>query len=56
MDIKTLEALQTLHQKILDEPDWKSAVDFLLSSLRAEFMYDNVAVYLLDAQKNRDWK
>ena len=52
MDIKTLEALQMLNQKILSEPDWKSATDVLLSSLRAEFMYDNVAVYLLDAQKH----
>jgi len=52
MDIKTLEALQMLNQKILSEPDWKSATDVLLSSLRAEFVYDNVAVYLLDAQKH----
>jgi len=52
MDIKTLEALQMLNQKIISEPDWKSATDVLLSSLRAEFVYDNVAVYLLDAQKH----
>ena len=52
MDIKTLEALQKLNQKVLSAPDWKSATDVLLSSLRAEFVYDNVVVYLLDAQKH----
>jgi signal transduction histidine kinase len=52
MDIKTLEALLKLNKKVLSEPDWKSATDVLLASLRAEFVYDNVAVYLLDEQNN----
>ncbi|MCJ7433590.1 MAG: GAF domain-containing sensor histidine kinase [Anaerolineales bacterium] len=52
MDIKTLEALQKLNQKILSAPDWKSATDVLLSSLRAAFVYDNVAIYLLDEQNS----
>jgi signal transduction histidine kinase len=52
MDIQTLEALQKLNQEMASAPDWKGAIDILLSSLRGEFMYDNVAVYLLDAQKH----
>jgi signal transduction histidine kinase len=50
MDIKTLEALQKLNKKVLSEPDWKRATDVLLASLRADFVYDNVAVYLLDGK------
>jgi signal transduction histidine kinase len=50
MDIKTLEALQKLNKKVLSEPDWKRATDVLLASLRADFVYDNVAIYLLDGK------
>jgi signal transduction histidine kinase len=32
--------------------DWKEGLDVLLSSLRTEFVYDNVAVYLFDEQAN----
>jgi hypothetical protein len=52
MDIKTLEALQKLNKKVLSEPNWKRATDLLLASLRADFVYDNVAVYLLAGQKS----
>jgi signal transduction histidine kinase len=52
MDIKTLEALQKLNKKVLGEPNWKRATDLLLASLRADFVYDNVAVYLLAGQKS----
>ena len=51
MDIQTLEILQILNQEMNNAPDWKGAMDILLSSLRGEFIYDNVAVYLLDAQQ-----
>jgi signal transduction histidine kinase len=30
--------------------DWKTALDTILASMRDEFVYDNVAVYLLDAE------
>jgi signal transduction histidine kinase len=32
------------------EADWKVALDSLLASLRDDFVYDNVAIYLLDAR------
>ena len=37
-------------QAVVRKEDWKDSLDTLLASLRNEFVYDNVAIYLLDAQ------
>jgi len=39
-------------QTAVRKSDWKDGLDNLLASFRDEFIYDNVAVYLLDAQGN----
>lgn len=48
VDPKTLEYVQTLLQTVGSQQEWKSALDTLLASMRGEFVYDNVAVYLFD--------
>jgi signal transduction histidine kinase len=48
VDTKTLEYVHLLLEAIKGQQDWKSAMDTLLSSLREEFVYDNVAVYLYE--------
>jgi len=48
VDPKTLEYIHTLLQTVSHQTDWKVALDTLLASLREEFVYDNVAIYLLD--------
>ncbi len=48
VDTKTLEYVHSLLQSVSLQQDWKSALDTLLASLREEFVYDNVAVYLFD--------
>ncbi len=48
VDPKTLEYVHSLLQTVSSQQDWKSALDTLLASLRGEFVYDNVAVYLFD--------
>src|SRR5512141_1954694 len=50
VDSKTLEFVYSLLQTVSLQMDWKSALDTLLASLREEFVYDNVAVYLLDSR------
>jgi signal transduction histidine kinase len=50
IDFQALEYLYSILQAMSRKPDWKGALDILLASLRDEFVYDNVAVYLLDAQ------
>jgi len=45
------QALSTLHEMFLavaKKTDWKAALDTLFVSLRSEFVFDNVAVYMLD--------
>lgn len=48
MDVDTLRALKKIFHTVEMQPDWKLALDSLLSTLRREFVYDNVAAYLFD--------
>jgi len=50
VDSQTLEYIYSILQAISLKADWKTAFGSLLSSLRKEFVYDNVAVYLLDSE------
>jgi len=50
MDAPTLTALSDLFQRVVKQTDWKAALDTLFLSLRGEFVFDNVAVYLMDSQ------
>ncbi len=50
VDPKTLEYVYSLMQTVTHQQDWKTALDTLLASIRDEFVYDNVAVYLYDAR------
>jgi signal transduction histidine kinase len=50
IDFQALEYLYSILQAMSRKPDWKGALDILLAALRDEFVYDNVAVYLLDTQ------
>lgn len=50
VDAQTLEYVYSILQSMGHTADWKTALDTLLASLREEFVYDNVAVYLLDAE------
>ena len=48
LDQKTLAYFQTLVQAASMSDEWKVALDKLLIALRAEFVFDNVAVYVVD--------
>jgi len=48
LDPKTLAYFQTLVQAASMSDDWKVALDKLLIALRAEFVFDNVAIYVVD--------
>ena len=48
LDPKTLAFIQTLVQAVDMSDDWKVALDKLLIALRAEFVFDNVAIYEVD--------
>ena len=48
LDPKTLTYIQTLVQAASMSDDWKVALDKLLIALRAEFVFDNVAIYEVD--------
>jgi signal transduction histidine kinase len=50
VDVRTLASLQELRAAARTAGDWKAALDQLLAVVREEFVYDNVALYLLDAQ------
>jgi signal transduction histidine kinase len=50
MDAETLKALHKIFHAVELQPDWKVALDSLLAALRHQFVYDNVAAYLLDSQ------
>jgi len=50
LDAQTLTALNELFRKVTKQTDWKAALDMLFLSLRGNFVFDNVAVYLLDPQ------
>ncbi len=49
-DVHALETMYSILQAASLKADWKAALDTLLASLREEFVYDNVAVYLLDSE------
>lgn len=48
LDHRTLAYIQTLVQAAGMNNDWKVALDKLLVALRAEFVFDNVAIYMVD--------
>lgn len=48
LDSKTLAYIQTLVQAASMKDDWKIALDKVLVALRAEFVFDNVAIYMVD--------
>ena len=48
LDQKTLTFVQTLVQAASMSDDWKVALDKFLIALRTEFVFDNVAIYLVD--------
>ena len=48
LDPRTLAYVQTLVQAASMNDDWKVALDKLLVALRAEFVFDNAVVYLVD--------
>lgn len=48
LDPRTLAYLQTVVQAASMNSDWKVALDKLLVALRAEFVFDNAAIYFVD--------
>jgi len=48
LDSRTLAYVQTLSQAASSTGDWKVAMDKLLVALRAEFVFDNVAIYTVN--------
>ena len=48
LDPRTLAYIQTLVQAAGLNDDWKVALDKLLVALRAEFVFDNAAIYMVD--------
>jgi signal transduction histidine kinase len=48
LDSRTLAYIQTLVQAASLNDDWKIALDKLLVALRAEFVFDNAAIYVVD--------
>jgi signal transduction histidine kinase len=47
----TLARLHSLRIAARSSPDWKAALENVLSEIRAEFVFDNEALYLLDARR-----
>jgi signal transduction histidine kinase len=52
LDTYTLSQIHSTLQAVVRKEDWKEGLDILLASFRDEFVYDNVAIYTLDAQAN----
>ena len=52
LDTRTLARIHSALQSMLRTEDWKEGLDNLLASLRTDFVYDNVAIYLLASQGN----
>ena len=48
LDPKTLTFIQSLVQATRESNDWKVSLDKLLIALRAGFVFDNVAIYVVD--------
>jgi signal transduction histidine kinase len=51
IDPSTLSTLNSLRAIARLGSDWKAAFDSLLTMVRADFMFDNVALYLLDSRR-----
>lgn len=52
MDSKTLSSLYDIFQEVQDKQDWRAALDTLFVSLRGAFVFDNVAIYIVDPHTN----
>ena len=52
MDPAPLNSLYNLFQKAAAQADWKSALDALATELRPFIVFDNLAIYLVDARTN----
>ena len=50
MDLNTLSQLHHLFLDLQEQRDWRMALDTLFLSMRASFVFDNVAIYLEDRQ------
>jgi signal transduction histidine kinase len=50
MDLATLSVFRRVLLEVQRQEDWKTALDTLFLSLRSEFIFDNVAIYLEDPQ------
>jgi signal transduction histidine kinase len=48
LDSRTLAYVQTIVQAASLNDDWKTALDKLLVALRAAFVFDNAAIYIVD--------
>jgi signal transduction histidine kinase len=51
IDPRTLSRLHELRVAARAGPNWKAALDQLLASIRQDFIYDNVALYVLDRRR-----
>jgi len=49
MDAETIEYYNRLAESILKD-DWKSALDSLFITLRKQFVFDNLAIYMVEAK------
>lgn len=50
-ELSSIAKLHALRLAARSTPDWKVAFDNLLAEIRAEFVFDNEALYLLDAHR-----
>jgi signal transduction histidine kinase len=48
VDLQTLEYLDSLAKIVAQTEDWKLTLDTLIASLRKHFVFDNIAIYILD--------
>ncbi|MBK8419532.1 GAF domain-containing sensor histidine kinase [Candidatus Villigracilis saccharophilus] len=48
MDTVTLTLLNELFEEIQKKHDWKAGMDTIFLSMRGSFVFDNVAIYLID--------
>ena len=51
IEASTLARLRSLRMAARSATDWKAAFDNLLSEIRLDFVFDNEALYLLDARR-----
>ncbi|MFH1185766.1 MAG: ATP-binding protein [Chloroflexota bacterium] len=51
IDPSTLATLHSVRAAARSGSDWKSAFETLLARVRGDFVYDNVALYLLDSRR-----